>query len=399
MSDPICLDRTAELKGQPGVHAFIVGVSEYENLPNIDSTGDPLFKMTRLASPALSAYRFHSWLMKTAAENKLVHPLKSCRVLLSPSAKEREVEPKIDSIRNAGKAMFAEFAEAATFWRAAASSESHDITIFYFCGHGLWSSPTETILALADVLAPPASTPLVRCVDFANLKKGMAPQEGHENIALTQLYFIDCCRNHPEYLQTVTDVTLGKAFDIKKNTSDHRKVSVYYSTIPGKFAVGRVGRESIFCEALLHALHAAVDKERAFNDGIWAVMTDHLKRAIERYFSNNFDERFDELPPEAVAARAIICYLPGPPRIDLTIGVNPPVAAPAANIVFTSVDEGDALPAAPDQNGSTLWRAAVRMGMWRLDVSPGVETHKTYKKSRYVDYDIALPWKVNLDAV
>ena len=319
MVDPLCTDKRNELQGQPGVHALIVGVSEYEHLPPIGSNGDPLFKMTRLTSPALSAYRFHSWLMKQKDEGKLFHPLKTCRVLLSPSLEERQAEPQIDSIHNVGKATFDGLKEAALAWRKDASNEPHDITIFYFCGHGLWSTPTETILALADFLALPAGTPLDHCVNFANLKKGMAPQQGQENIALTQLYFVDCCRNFPDYLADVTDPTIGRVFDIKKNTSDQRKVSVYYSTVPGSFAVGIQGRESVFCEALLHALSAAVDKERAFNEGVWAVTTDHLKRAIERYLSNKY-KILEDLPPEAVAARATICYLQGPPAINLTIG-------------------------------------------------------------------------------
>src|SRR4051794_7923455 len=120
MPDPLCLDRTAALAGQPGVHALIVGISEYDNLPGIDSGGDPEFQMKRLASPALSAFRFHSWLMQRDAAGKLVAPLKTCRILVAPSALERQAEPTIDSIPNAGKPTMLEFAEAAAAWRQSA---------------------------------------------------------------------------------------------------------------------------------------------------------------------------------------------------------------------------------------------------------------------------------------
>ena len=275
MTDSLCIDNRA--KPEPGVHALIVGVSDYKFLPNRGPNGDPMFNLTRLTSPALSAYRFHSWLMKEHNAGTLVKPLKTCRVLLSPSPEEQAVEPQINSIQNVGIATFGGLKAAAQVWRNDASKEPNDITIFYFCGHGLWSSPTETILALEDFLAPPIATPLAQCLDFSNLRKGMAPQSGLQDIALTQLYFVDCCRNFPQYLDDVTDPTIGKVFDVKKNKSDRRKVSVFYSTVPGGFAVSIHRRESVFCEALLYSLSTAVDKEMAYNHGVWAVTTDHLK--------------------------------------------------------------------------------------------------------------------------
>jgi len=58
MADSLIINNTGALAGQPGIHALIVGVSEYEHLPAANAiSGDPVFGMKRLASPALSALR------------------------------------------------------------------------------------------------------------------------------------------------------------------------------------------------------------------------------------------------------------------------------------------------------------------------------------------------------
>ena len=240
MADPLIINNTAALARKPGIHALVVGVSEYEHLPAANAiSGDPVFGMKSLTSPALSAFRFYQWLVDRNAKGKLALPLKTCRILLSPSPEEKQIEPKFASVSQAPSAIFDEVRAAAIAWRLDASSSvisSQDMTIFYFSGHGLWSTPTETILASADFLKPPtaAATPLDRCVPFQNIKKGMAPRAGLENIALTQIYFLDCCRNFPEYLNNVDDPVTGLLFDIMKNNSDRRALSIYYSTVPGE---------------------------------------------------------------------------------------------------------------------------------------------------------------------
>jgi hypothetical protein len=221
----------------------------------------------------------------------------------------------------------------------------------------------------------------------------MAPQPSLPNVALTQLYFVDCCRNQPDYLDGVSEAVIGKVFDVQSNSSDKRRISIYYSTIPGQYAVAVDGRESIYCQALLHALGTAVDPGRAYTkEPVWAVTTDHLKRAMDRFLSNTYPKAgFDDLPPEGVAARADICTLPAPPSIGLTIEAT---AAPPAGASVDLVDinnHANSLSAVPN-GGSSSWSASVPMGVWKLSVQANGANVFT-SLARPVDYDVILPWQ------
>ena len=56
-------DRREELGNEPGVHALIVGVSDYSNLAGYDDPArEQHWGMKKLGSAALSAYRIHQWL-------------------------------------------------------------------------------------------------------------------------------------------------------------------------------------------------------------------------------------------------------------------------------------------------------------------------------------------------
>ena len=155
----------------------------------------------------------------------------------------------------------------------------------------------------------------------------------------------------------------------------------------------------MFCKALLHALDKAVDKEQAFNNNVWAITTNHLKGAIERYLFNKYKIN-EDLPPEAAAARATICYLDKPPKFDLTIDVGPPAAQANAQVTLNNLDGGrrGRHPAALDPNNKLLFIADVPFGIYKLKVQPAAGAgFKPYSSSsRSIDYDTTLPWRAIL---
>ena len=66
-----------------GVHALIVGVSDYLNLPDAGDhdPSDETWNLNKLSSPALSAFKIFEFLTTVG----LRLPLKTVRLLLSPS--------------------------------------------------------------------------------------------------------------------------------------------------------------------------------------------------------------------------------------------------------------------------------------------------------------------------
>src|SRR5687768_1323427 len=96
--DPsLVLDRRKALTGKPGLHAILIGVSDYPHLPAADEPGgDGLAALKKLESPALSALRLHDKLIDLDADQRLPRPVKTIRMLNSPSPTEIAKEPALE---------------------------------------------------------------------------------------------------------------------------------------------------------------------------------------------------------------------------------------------------------------------------------------------------------------
>ena len=79
----VVIDRRKEFVGQPGLHAILIGVSDYEYLPDYDQPPDPTkFRFSKLSGPGLTVKAVFDWI--SASATRLAQPLKTCRVLLAP---------------------------------------------------------------------------------------------------------------------------------------------------------------------------------------------------------------------------------------------------------------------------------------------------------------------------
>lgn len=133
----------------PGIHALVVGVSDYTYLPAPeDPPVDESWNFVKLSSPALSAFRIYQWLVKN--KDNLPLPLKSIRLLVAPSAAEQGADADLKNLQAVVPTWDA-FHDAVWAWREDAGKNPQDITFFYFAGHGLqrwldedfWCSPTS----------------------------------------------------------------------------------------------------------------------------------------------------------------------------------------------------------------------------------------------------------------
>jgi hypothetical protein len=79
----LAFDERDQLGDAAGLHAFVVGVSAYRDLPG--GPGPPApdnFEMAQLTAPARSAFRIYQWLVER--EEQLPVPLATVRLLVSP---------------------------------------------------------------------------------------------------------------------------------------------------------------------------------------------------------------------------------------------------------------------------------------------------------------------------
>jgi hypothetical protein len=152
----LLIDNRAAIGANPGVHAFIIGVSSYPFLGGgATPVADP-WGLGQLTSAASSAHAVFEWL-KTATMSA---PLATCRVLLSPSAAASEAPlaglTKPATFDNV-------FAEAHD-WRQDAASHQANVTVFYFAGHGVQRNKEDAVLCLQDLREPPGG-PVRRAID------------------------------------------------------------------------------------------------------------------------------------------------------------------------------------------------------------------------------------------
>ena len=326
----------------PGLHALIVGVSEYTHLPEPNPVPDPAvgFGMVRLASPALSAYRLYQWLERAQAEGelRLAAPLKTCRLLIAPSALEKAAEPELERI-GVEPPTYHAFSKAARAWRKDASDDKRNISLFFFSGHGVRTHSEDSVLTMLD-FGDPELEEMRNCVKTSNLQLGMASTQSRPNMAQTQFYFIDACRNMPEQMKRFAQLDVPPVWTVElNNQSDTRSRPIYFSAAPGALAHGRRGMTSYFCEGLLDGLgRAAESKEDPASPGTerWVVTPSALGNGITRFVRRTFalseTDFFVDL--RGVQGDSPLVCLDAPPIVDLDIDVQPTDLAGQARIAL-----------------------------------------------------------------
>jgi hypothetical protein len=297
-----------------GVHALIVGVSDYLNLPDAgEPSSDETWKLNKLSSPALSAFKIFEFLTTVG----LRLPLKTVRLLLSPSPGEMQVEPKLTNATPT-RASRAAFTTMAAQWRKDASNNAEDMTFFYFAGHGTQRGSEDSVLMLDDFLTSDAS--LNECFEMHNLRSGMAPTPTRPNIALTQFYFVDACMDRNAKLRTFLNPTVPQVFGIELSDADRREAPMIFSTVDGTIALGRSRKPSHFCQALTQALERGAEEPDPVTEK-WSVTATTMKDALDYYYDKN--KLGTRVTMGSLVGSPVIRHLAGPPDVDISVEVQP----------------------------------------------------------------------------
>ncbi len=280
-------DRRPHLRGKPGCHAFLVGVSSYPHLRG--GTGRPAperLKMGQLSSSALTVYQVFRWLVDR--QDRLAAPLATCRVLHSPSEAELAAEPELEKLSDLSQpADLDSFLEAASEWREDAASDQANITFFYFAGYAVQRSRGEAALLLSN-LGDGRGGILRNSVDVYSMFLGMAPSEMYPSLASTQLYFIDSVRVGSHEFVTTDWLAATPVFDIVLSGAENRSsVPMFYSwAAPDRPQLHSVA-PTAFGKALLTCLsgEAAVplESESGLETEGWVVTVHSLTEGLRRH--------------------------------------------------------------------------------------------------------------------
>ena len=337
----LVVDNKKELDGQPGVHALIVGVSAYPDLPE---PGQRLegrhYGMWRLTSAARSAYDFYRWVV--ASNDRLPVPLATCRLLLSPSAPESEAEPGLEGL--AEKATVDAFLAEALAWRADASKGGENMTLFYFAGHGVHRDKENAVLLL-EGFGDGVGGPLRHGVDLANIRAGMAPTANLTTIARKQFYFVDACRVLPSKFRDFTQLYPTQVFAPELSGIDDRADPILYASASGTVTYGIRGKGSLFSKALIECLEGdAGDLQVIDDEEVWVVTLHRLTQALKMKYEKNEDELNETvfLDPSGTSPDTVLCRLRERPSAEIVFTVDP-----EGEVAVTRISARDGDPAAP----------------------------------------------------
>lgn len=318
----------------PGIHALVVGVSDYTYLPAPeDPPVDESWNFVKLSSPALSAFRIYQWLVKN--KDNLPLPLKSIRLLVAPSAAEQGADADLKNLQAVVPTWDA-FHDAVWAWREDAGKNPQDITFFYFAGHGLQRWLDEGLLVLAD-FARPQTPKLSRCVSFGDIRAGMAPTNTYPDIAQTQFYFVDACRVLPsEALNRLINPRPAEIWELELPKADRRAAPVLFSTVDNTIAVGRKGKLSYFAEGLLQAFESgADDADRSSNPPTWPVTSVTMKTALDRFYTKH---KLGTIYPGGWVGAPVLRYLKAAPDVDVDINISPVLLAGNCDVALCDDD-------------------------------------------------------------
>jgi hypothetical protein len=374
-------DRREELAGQPACHALIVGISDYAHL---GGPGQPPgeYSLRKLDSAALTAFRMCQWLLKR--KDDLSAKLATCRLLLAPSRKEMEVEPALSSLPH--DCTYDALEEAALAWREDCRLNKKHLAFFHYSGHGVQRTAEDSIL-LTQRFGRPGFNPMREAVSLMNIFGGMAQTAESPDMAMAQLYFVDACRSFPQELKDFDVNDPQKIFKINLgNGRDDRHAPIFFGSVPDSNAYGRVGKTSVFGEALLQCLEIAADI-REDSDGklVYAVDSDSLTDCLNRYFEAlPADQRRDQsiVPNAGMLPKNVeIQRLSAPPLIPVTIELTPVERFGPVGFTFEDFDNGSIKTASWSPSLKNYVEVPLLMGTYRLDVTPDPHIPLTYRKS------------------
>jgi hypothetical protein len=347
-----------------GVHALIIGVSEYRHLPGGEGPEGPeSYGMGQLTTSARSAVAVADWLRN--AGPRLAAPLASVRMLLSPSPGERSA---VRGAPEAEPATRENLRQEALAWRRDCAEDPDNVAFFYFAGHGVERTRRDAVLLTAD-FGDAEGNPLFNAVDVNNLFGGMAPTPSHPDMANTQLWFVDACRVFPSAFRNFETLNAGNVFEVELSKRDRRCAPIYFGAGPGGEAYALAGDQTLFSRALLDSLDRCGGRLLEGRNR-WVVTVDSLlqgmRAAIKRLNAEKGldQELWDGGQMEDYARR--IADLADIPEVDVRLELVPT----AGGVSLSFSDPGGQPVSVPDPLNPNPFECRWTAGSYQVRTQP-----------------------------
>lgn len=265
-----------------GTHALLIGVGDYPFLK--DGSASPPARlplhmnMGQLSSPPASLAAFANWLADGASGfNNPDRPLRSLQILCSGSAPFSWGMPG-DAPAAIARADMATTRKAIGDWKARAGRNKENMALFYFCGHGLQLTASETSLLLED-FGSDHGDPMTHAIAFNGMRLGLQSQCA----ARYQCHFIDACRSQPTevFLDAYGTDSSGQriiAGALSRDIRD-RLAPTFYATGLLSAAYGQPGQPSIFMQGMLKCFRGVGSRESA---GHYVVIPEAIGEGINK---------------------------------------------------------------------------------------------------------------------
>lgn len=319
----------------PGLHVLLVGVSAYPYLIDGDRPCANPRGLAQIDCAAGTVQAMFDWL--TRAGDKLGHPLRTCRLLASPSSAEVLTAP---GLARALPATMDNLGEAVRAWRADAAGDRAGATLFYFAGHGVQRTRGDSLLLLSEFLAPGAM--LAHTVDLSCIYDGMGEPD-FPDIAQTQYYFVDACRTDLPGVQALADRSAPALWDVTLGGGDERVAPIFHAAGSGRLAYGSTlpGGVSAFGTDLLACLDGGGAERIRGADGRsrWEVTIGTLARSLPLLVKDANDARGRRLRSFGIDKwtdmDATITVLPDAPTVECVLRISPTGAENCASVDLT----------------------------------------------------------------
>jgi len=262
----------------PGLHALVVGVGCYD-----DGIGAAA---TSLRSAPNSAIAMATWLRDEYRNPDL--PLRSIELVVSPPNPNFEVKIEfsgksverayIGQAKPQGPIPAYGVAKAVKDWKERATTNEKNMTLFYFCGHGVQFQGSPHLLL--EGFQPNTDAPFESAINFQKFWIGM-----EMCFARKQIYVVDSCRDIPSWVLAKQGSAPGRGLvelDIDRIPVDlpPRSAPIFYAASEMQRAGSNDGTISRFTKGFLEVMRGPAcvrsGKPRMWRVSTYQIMTSLL---------------------------------------------------------------------------------------------------------------------------
>lgn len=334
----------------PQTHVLIIGVGGYPFIQDGKDQKEQHFESAKdsgqLTSPPVSAEAFYNTVIKLHHEGAWIKPLGSIEVLLSVAESN---EKELFEGQQLEAATIANIKRSFRQWKRRCDSHEDNVTIFYFCGHGV---DKEEHILLAEDFGEEPSNPWEGSFAFDQTRRSFNSCK-----ASTQLFFIDACRNITVDMFT-TKTQLYPIDTVDLTLTDCRFSLTQKSAAANRSAYGPEHGVSYYSQSLIKALEGGA---LVHENDEWTIATGRLAPIVGDFLDAIAPDEDTRQRCNNVSGHSTnILRFAEPPNIDLTISCTPPQAQEIANLSYVHIDT---------KLGDT--RAADK-APWKVSIKPGI---------------------------